>query len=342
MEANAFRPERDEGGVSIITTTTSILELVKRALDEFDDRSLETNLRRTIRIATLLSDSRTAIRFNFELNPSGGSRVANGEDTRRLMSDPNKWGDPNSDSESAINEYMEDRSYPELFEDRTVVAFSIGEMEWWDTFLSQESGPRDPQVFKHRLAEAKTLLRVRRRVFTVLCSWERQLTYTNVNERIFSRFQDSVDALLAEGAPETITMFNAVFRRLREAVADDQGANASEDLSQALTSCRRILKTVVDHVYPARYESSEDGHSLDDSKYRNRLKEFTKSKLSSDTYREAVNAELDGVYDRFRALDDLASRAVHAKTALAEAELCAISTYVISGEILRLGNRSDK
>jgi hypothetical protein len=43
-----------------------------------------------------------------------------------------------------------------------------------------------------------------------------------------------------------------------------------------------------------------------------------------------------GIYDRFEAADKLTNRAVHADVALEEAEMCAILTYVLAGEILRI------
>jgi hypothetical protein len=50
-----------------------------------------------------------------------------------------------------------------------------------------------------------------------------------------------------------------------------------------------------------------------------------------------VEAALGGLYDRFAALDKLANKGVHAELGVHEAELCAISTYLVAGELLALG-----
>ena len=106
--------------------------------------------------------------------------------------------------------------------------------------------------------------------------------------------------MLAHGAPAVLDQFSAVYRRLREATRDPV-LPVSEDLAQAVTSCRRILKTVADHL-----------------------------------------AALGGIYDRFSALDKLANKGVHAELGVPEAELCAIHTYLVAGELLALGESAAK
>jgi hypothetical protein len=74
-----------------VTSSDDVLSLVRQALDEFDDRPLEVSVRRAVRIASLVGDSRTAVRLAYELRPIGGDRTANGTDVKRLMVDPSIW-----------------------------------------------------------------------------------------------------------------------------------------------------------------------------------------------------------------------------------------------------------
>jgi hypothetical protein len=326
-----------------MTSTDDILALIRRALDEFEDRALESSLRRAIRIANLLGDSRTAIRLGLELKPTGGDSAANAEDTRRLMENKDQWADPNGPTEQALAEFISDRTMQSAPGNKSaldgkVLAHSLGEFEFWDqvhqSFGPEYEEPNDGLLM--RLASCQATLRVRHRCFTALCQWERQLTYANVNERIFTRFKDNVDTILSSGAPELLIKFSAVYRRLREAAKADPNEDVSEELTQALTTCRRILEAVVSHVFPPEQPVTlADGTQADASKYRARLKEFTKG-IASQSYRAAINAEVSGLYDRFEATDKLTNKAVHANVALGEAEMCAILTYVLAGEILRL------
>ena len=127
-----------------------------------------------------------------------------------------------------------------------------------------------------------------------------------------------------------------MYRRLRDVAANPE-AEGGEELSQAVTSCRRILKAVADQVLPgAPKAESDDGHSLNDAAYRNRVFEYVKQQVPSSTGAEVVTASFGGLVERFNSIDQLASKGIHAGVALPEAELCAIHTYIVAGEILRI------
>lgn len=318
-----------------MATTDDLLSLVRLALDEFDDRPLEVSVRRAVRIGSLLGESQVAIRLALELKPTGGHPPANAEDTRRLMTDRTSWATADGPAEKAITEYMEDRRTP----DDKVVSHSLAQMDLFDrefqSMVAELSDSQRAEAFSQELLTHGVRERARHHTFTALCEWERRLTYANTNERIFGRFRGSVDRMLSDGAPAILESFNAVYRRLREAAA--AGTGGAEELSQALTTCRRILKAVADHVHPPEPGcGSESGNKLDDSRYRSRLREFTRKVVDSDTRREAVEAQIAGVYERFAAVDKLANKGVHAVVAMDEAEMCAIQTYLLAGEILRL------
>lgn len=106
----------------------------------------------------------------------------------------------------------------------------------------------------------------------------------------------------------------------------------SEELAQALTSCRRILEAVVDYVYPP----IQGDPNLNEAKHNNRAREFVKGKASGGNHQDFLTATIDGLDKRYARLNGLANKGLHAKVALEEAELCAINTYVIAGEMVRL------
>jgi hypothetical protein len=329
----------------VVASTDDLLALVRAALDEFDDRPLEASVRRTIRIANLLGDSFTAVRLGLELKPKGGDKLANAEDTRRLLSDPASWRDPNGPTERALTEHINDRTFPDRPDRPTdlagkVLSHSLGELEFFDAEFASfgtDAPPESADSFFVRMVGNEVILRTRHRTFTALCHWERQLSYANTNERIFTRFQDRVDELLASGVPDLLTKFSSVYRRLREGATNAPDQDAGEELSQALTSCRRILEAVADHVWPpSRPATLRDGKPAGTDQYRARLRCFTEASTGSTTVHAALDAEIGGLYERYEAADKLASKGVHAAVALPEAELCAISTYIICGEILRI------
>jgi len=320
-----------------VTSSDYVLSLVRQALDEFDARPLEVSLRRAVRIASLVGDSRTAVRLGYELRPSGGGdRRANAADVKRLMTDPSTWGTGQGPSEEALQEYFADRKRSDDPDEDTVLVHSVAELEYWvdRDHAEFERLDRESALASFRMRQILEL--ARHRTFTALIAWERQFTYSSINESIFSAYQRQVDRLLSDGTPELVEKFAVVYQRLREAAALHPDQDIPEELSQAITTCRRVLKAVVDHVFPPTDEAASGGHSLDGAHYRNRLYEFISRRCDSGSHRALVKAMVSGLYDRFEAVDTLTNKAVHAEMALEIANLCALNTYIVCGEVLRI------
>ncbi|GAA3470403.1 hypothetical protein [Nonomuraea roseola] len=328
-----------------MTSTAYVRDLISTALQEFDDRPLTANVRRAIRIANLVGDTQTAIRLSYELRDIGGDKTSNIRDVQRLMADPGTWHDPSGPASMALEGYLADRRRSPGTRDDTILAHSLDHMDFLDRVFAEIGDEKisDRQWTEQlgidsRFNEIRST--VRYRVFMALCGWERQLSYQGVRERIFSAQRARVDQLLAQEAPHLMDMFNVAFRRLAEAAGGQPGVAVAEELSQAITSCRRILKAVADHVYPPTPgATTETGAKLDDPAYRNRLREYTKQAIDSGSVAATVEAMIAGVYDRFATLDRLSSKGVHAELALEEAEWCALNTYLVCGEILRIHER---
>lgn len=313
------------------TLNDELLRLVRDALDEIDKVIVAATARRTARIASMLSETELAVRLGLELKPGGGHPPTNAAETRRLMAVPSTWGDIAGPAERAMEAYMAHRTERES---GLILAHGLEEIDMW-----LEISAREEFATKDWLAKDIQMRAVRERVrhscFTALCDWERRLSYANTNEQVFDRFRADVDRLLSDGAPQLLDQFNAVYRRLRD-VAGNPETDGSEELSQAVTSCRRILKSVADHLLPGQPRAETgDGHALDDSAYRNRVFEYVKQHQASRSGAEVVTAAFGGLVERFNSIDQLASKGVHARVALPEAELCAIHTYIVAGELLR-------
>lgn len=329
-------------GVGSQASSADVLVLIQCALDEFDAVSLEATIRRTVRIANLMGETYAALRLGFELKPTGGHPPANAEMTRRLMADQSAWRDPDGVAEAALAEYMAEHRMPNGLVD----AHSIAEIEFWqrerlpaDQISDADyRGDLDQQI---RMVSA--LARTRHTAFTYLCQWERQLTFSVNQGDALDAASKRVDGLLGAHAPDVVDRFNVAFRRLREAAQRDSEVEAGEELSHALTSCRRILKSVVDIVQPAdpALRESEDGHPLSDKQYKNRLFEFLKKRLPSGSFAGALTKSSEALFDRFSTVDALASKGVHAQVALDEAHFCALSTYTLAGQILASAESAD-
>ena len=321
------------------SNSEEVLRLVKQALNEFDLVQLDVSVRRAVRIANLLGESQVAIRLSFEVQPTGGHPPANAADARRLMGTPDEWAEPDGPVERALEEYFEDRKVS----DGRIAGHSLAELEFWDRWregLSSSELADEPYLkdLAWQVKRTQIIDRARSRTFSALCGWERQLAYAARNEQVIVGQQRRVDKFLASNAPQVLDQFNAVFRRLGDAEEVRRDQAAAEELAQAVTSCRRILKAVVDAVQPADPQRavSEDGHELTQDAYKNRLYEFLKAEVTSETFVSALSTAAESLFQRFAASDKLASKGVHAVVAREEAEFCALNTYLLAGEVLRL------
>lgn len=321
----------------------AVLALVRSALDQFDIVHLAVSARQAIRIANLVGDTRSALELGFNLRPlshEDGARAANRDMVERLI------GEQFEDSvtrravfEVAFAAFSAERAIPNGLLD----SHSLQELEFWNQEMPDADGfnrdeYKDNLEFKMR--QIRIIERLRHNVFTLLCRWERQLTFAARQQRALETMHNRVDQRLAASAPEVVDQFNAAFRRLEDAATRNAKAEASEEYSQALSSCRRILKAVVDIVHPVdpTRPVTEDGHPLTDPHYKNRLVEFLKAHAASTNFRTALAASGEHLFEMFSALDSQASKGVHASVALEEAEFCAVSTYALAAEILAIGS----
>jgi hypothetical protein len=267
-----------------------------------------------------------------DLQVTSGDPAQHRGDLERLMADPKRWEttDEPGPAITAMREYIRDRTKSDSPE--TVLAHSLADIDYLTS--QAQSNPTSADIMAN-FALLQISERARLRTFSYLVAWERRFGYVSVNESIFGSYKAQVDKMLAEGLPDLVEKFTAVYRRMNDAAASNPEGPGSEELSHALTTCRRILEAVVDHVLPPRPESSE-GHKLDQPAYRNRLFQFIKETSNSRSAADVTVALGKGLHERYVAIGELANKGVHASVALQAANLCALNTYVLCGEILLL------
>jgi hypothetical protein len=148
--------------------------------------------------------------------------------------------------------------------------------------------------------------------------------FSDTSASIFAQYQTRVDASLAQRASQAFEKLPYVFERLRNGDA--------EAISHAMTSCRRIIDSFADSVFPARSEPvSVRGQELDcgADRTKNRIRAFVASKVASQSRYERINKNLGSLYDRV-------SMGVHADVTTDEAQALVLNTYLLLGEIVSL------
>ncbi|HEV8633218.1 MAG TPA: hypothetical protein VG370_03100, partial [Chloroflexota bacterium] len=140
------------------------------------------------------------------------------------------------------------------------------------------------------------------------------------------RYKAEVDLLLAERAGDTLKKIPAIYDRLAAGQAD------GEAISQALTSCRRMIDSFADAVHPpSDVPAVIDGETLELKRSRvlNRINEHVRQHTASATRRERIKKTLEQIYARV-------SAGVHRDVTEGEARALFLLTYTVLGELIQL------
>jgi hypothetical protein len=339
----SWGPLRSNG---MVKEDYDVLTLVRRALDEFEDVPLGASARRALRIALLRGEGVDGWLIQNDLKPMGGSHALRDRELAGFF--PDVPGDGLRHNRTVLTEeWMKERMpsrvdpllEPLLKDDGsgTMMAGSIEEIERRVQLMGAERDAETDVKGRYLLdcsiaMDIEILGRIRHRVFAYLCRCEALLAFESVNSAIFDRHRAVVDAHLRQLAPDVFTMMTAAYRRVR----DQDG----ESLSQALVSCRRVLKAVADIVYPASdkpvVDSNGKSHDLGSENYKNRLFQFLADSSPHRNVGRLCHASLEEIDGRVGRLNDLASKGVHDEISAQEVDLCIIQTYLLAGEVLTI------
>jgi hypothetical protein len=160
--------------------------------------------------------------------------------------------------------------------------------------------------------------------FTSKVYYERK--FSAVAESIFDKYKIQLDMRLQSISDDVLKKIPAVYERL--------GEGDEEAISQALNSCRRIIDTFADAIFPPQNETMEmDGNQvkLGSSNHLNRLNAYIRTRVTSTSRRTKFRQTLTNLYDRV-------SAGVHKDVTGEEAKALFIQTLVCLGEILSLSN----
>lgn len=148
--------------------------------------------------------------------------------------------------------------------------------------------------------------------------------FSGITENIFGDFKTEVDKLLAQSCGSVLAKVPSIYKRLNE--------GDLEAVSQALTSCRRIIDSFADAIYPpTNTPINIDGNlvKLTAQHHQNRINAYVRERLLSDSRRTKLRQSLKNLYERV-------SAGVHSDVTLAEARSLFLETYLLLGEIITL------
>lgn len=151
----------------------------------------------------------------------------------------------------------------------------------------------------------------------------------DIAQNIFEKARADVDTFVRAHCPKGAQQLIAINERMAE--------ESTESRAAALTSCRRLLLSLADSLFPAETERTEEpagkARRLGPDQYKNRLLAYLETSAASDGSQEVVASDLKHLAARLDALYAKTSKGVHADVSEREARLAVIHTYLFIGEL---------
>lgn len=307
------------GAISMtnLSKSTHILELAKELIDDIELQ--KTNAQAMLLKATRLSryadndETRSWLRFEMQ----GFS--SNDETSLKYMSKTGRW-----------TEKKENKGYwmplAEIEANISTQSLKIKQLRIPDT-----QGLNTSNIVTQISTTAKLIAKlegIKSRVISLIHDFATSVYYEkifdNLAESIFDEYKKEVDLLIAENSGDIIQQIPSVISRLSD--------GDTESISQALTTCRRIIDNFADKIFPPSDDTIEIGGntlSLKVDKTLNRLNAYVHQKTSSDSRKKKIRQNLSNLYDRV-------STGVHSDVTASEARNLFFNVYLILGEILAL------
>ncbi|CAB1262410.1 Uncharacterised protein [Vibrio cholerae] len=148
--------------------------------------------------------------------------------------------------------------------------------------------------------------------------------FDSLSESIFEGYKREVDNLISENCGQVIEQIPTVMERL--------SSGNAEAISHALTTCRRVIESFADSIFPASDETINIGGNelkLDASKHQNRINAYIHQRCESKSRKQRFRQNLANLFDRV-------STGVHNDVSAEEAKALFLNTYLFLGEVLHL------
>jgi len=207
-----------------------------------------------------------------------------------------------------------------------------------DLYYSEQRNREVKSIARITEKNCKNILsRVKNRVDVYLSNVEKQIVFGQIHSDIFEENRLFVDRKLGELCPDALSKFVAAYQRAKE--------DNPESWAQSLTSCRRLLKSLADSLYPATSKSVRGGDGKDrkltEEMYVARLWQYVYERTSNSSSGSLLQAQVQDYGSRIDRLYQITCKGVHAEVSKFEVNQCVIQTYIMAGDLLRLSeNRS--
>jgi hypothetical protein len=151
----------------------------------------------------------------------------------------------------------------------------------------------------------------------------------DIAQNVFEAARNDVDAFVRAHCPQAAEKLIAINERMAD--------HSAESRTAALTSCRRLLMTVADSLFPPQekdwIDSKGKSRKVGEEQYKNRLLAYLSERNQSKSSHEITQSELEHLAARLDAIHEKACKGVHDDVSEQEARLAVIHAYLFIGEL---------
>lgn len=191
------------------------------------------------------------------------------------------------------------------------------------------------EIREHHALVSKRLASRRSLIFDYVINIYYQLKFSGISDDIFTRIRENVDKRIRKNLPESVKRFSAVYSNLQ--------SENPENWSNAVHSCRRILKDLADVVFPPsenkkiEINGEEKVIHLGQEFYINRILTFIQENSTSERYSDIVGSHLKFIENRLNSVLKAAHKGTHDTiVSREEADRYVVYTYLLIGDIISL------
>lgn len=269
-----------------------MLQLVTELLEdiELERGSVRAIVLKASRLARLVGDEEAQEWLSMEMSGYSNSEVG-----RKYMSLTGRWLDKQADT-GFWQGLLEIESQVTVYESKlAVMRLPDVSGEWASIALRetrQDQTATAQAITRLAAIRAKVIASIHR--FAVTRYYE--LAFSEQQAELFEHARLKVDQLLSPLSGNVLSKVDTIYRRLAE---DDV-----EAISQALSTCRRLIDSVADAIYPARYDTLEvNGQliKLEQPYVQNRLNAYVRERTDSESRRSKFRRTLSDLYARVSA-----------------------------------------
>lgn len=203
-------------------------------------------------------------------------------------------------------------------------------------YVSSFGNTLERSKISNTISEISQLIGQRRAfIYKYLSNIYYELKYSLATSDSFTRIRAIVDSNIAELVPKSIQKFTAIY--------DNLESENSEDWSNAVHSCRRVLQDLADVLYPPREDVTKKIGGKDkiiklgSDAYINRIVAYAEENSDSKRFQEIVGSHMQFLGERLDAVFQAAQKGSHSEIVTRdEADRYVVYTYMIVGDLMSL------